>query len=45
MRFAVAEDGGSLRRYEVRGRPIEGGSVGGVLLIREAATGPQEPPL
>ena len=43
MRFTVAEDGGSLRHFEVRGRPIEGGDVGGVLLIREAPPGPQEP--
>ncbi len=41
MRFAVAGDGDALRHFEVKGRPIDGGDVGGVLLIRESAQGPQ----
>jgi hypothetical protein len=43
MRFAVAGDGDALRHFEVKGRPIDGAEVGGVLLIRESAQGPQGP--
>ena len=36
MRFAVAGDDGELRRFEARGRPIEGENLGGgVMVIRE----------
>ena len=40
MRFAVGDKHGALRRFEVRGRPIEGdGVTGGVLVIREVLDG------
>ncbi|HEX5699670.1 MAG TPA: CheR family methyltransferase [Rubrobacter sp.] len=36
MRFVVGDEDGALRRFEARGRPIEGdGVAGGVLVIRE----------
>jgi two-component system, chemotaxis family, CheB/CheR fusion protein len=40
MRFAVGGQDGALRRFEARGRPIEGDGVkGGVLVIREVTDG------
>ncbi|HKH36218.1 MAG TPA: CheR family methyltransferase [Rubrobacter sp.] len=40
MRFAVGGHDGALRRFEARGRPIEGdGVTGGVLVIREVMDG------
>jgi two-component system CheB/CheR fusion protein len=40
MRFAVGGQDGALRRFEARGRPIEGdGVTGGVLVIREVMDG------
>ena len=40
MRFAVRAQDGAPRRFEARGRPIEGdGVTGGVLVIREATDG------
>jgi two-component system, chemotaxis family, CheB/CheR fusion protein len=40
MRFAVRSQDGTLRRFEARGRPIEGdGVTGGVLAIREVTDG------
>jgi two-component system, chemotaxis family, CheB/CheR fusion protein len=40
MRFAVRDQDGTLRRFETRGRPIEGdGVTGGVLVIREITDG------
>ena len=40
MRFTVGGQDGILRRFEARGRPIEGdGVTGGVLVIREATDG------
>ncbi|HEV2744848.1 MAG TPA: hypothetical protein VGV91_16950, partial [Rubrobacter sp.] len=43
MRFAVKGEEGSLRLFEVRGRPIDGGDVGGgVIVIREAGRRSQD---
>jgi two-component system, chemotaxis family, CheB/CheR fusion protein len=40
MRFAVRGQEGALRRFEARGRPIQGdGVTGGVLVIREVTNG------
>jgi two-component system CheB/CheR fusion protein len=40
MRFAVEGEDGALRRFEARGRPIQGdGVTGGVLVIREVTNG------
>ena len=40
MRFAVGGQDGTLRRFEARGRPMEGdGVTGGVLVIREVMNG------
>jgi len=40
MRFVVEGEDGALRRFETRGRPIEGdGVTGGVLVIREVTDG------
>jgi PAS domain S-box-containing protein len=40
MRFAVRGQDGALRRFEAKGRPIEGdGVTGGVLVIREVMDG------
>jgi two-component system, chemotaxis family, CheB/CheR fusion protein len=40
MRFVVEGEDGALRRFESRGRPIEGdGVTGGVLVIREVTDG------
>ena len=40
MRFAVGGQDGALRRFEARGRPIQGdGVTGGVLVIREVTNG------
>lgn len=41
MRFAVAGEDGALRRFDARGRAIEGdGITGGVLVVREVTDGP-----
>jgi hypothetical protein len=42
-RFAVKDEGGSLRLFEGRGRPIDGEDVGGgVIVIREAGRRSQD---
>ena len=45
-RFAVKRKEGSLRHFEVKGRPIDGEDVGGgVIVIREAGRSSQDGPV